>query len=317
MELTKPIIHVKAPSRLHFGLLSFADDRKYGGCGVMVDEPGVTISFEPASEFNASGSHAQRVTEFASRWAEFHQRRELPAVRVYVSNAPPQHVGLGVGTQLALAVAAGLNATSDISATSPLDLSQSVGRGLRSAVGVYGFHGGGFIVERGKKSGEPLSPLDCQIALPDDWRLVLVRPNLPPGASGVYEQQAFANMKIPSQSHLKALEDVLRNQLTPAAVQGDATAFGEAVTQYGKLSGRMFAEIQGGDYNGPVLTDWVSRLLNAGALGAGQSSWGPTLFALAADSLSAESLVNRLGADDQTHVVVSKICNTGAVLSRH
>ena len=52
----------------------------------------------------------------------------------------------------------------------PAELAQSVGRGLRSAVGTYGFVHGGMIAERGKLPGEVISPLDARVVLPEDWR---------------------------------------------------------------------------------------------------------------------------------------------------
>ena len=64
----------------------------------------------------------------------------------------------------------------DLPSQSPQELALSVGRGLRSAVGTYGFVFGGLIVEQGKLPDEPISPLDCRIDLPEAWRFVLVRP---------------------------------------------------------------------------------------------------------------------------------------------
>lgn len=304
-------IRIQAPSRLHFGLLSLASGRRFGGCGVMVEDPGLTVLIQQAEAFFAVGEHSQRVETFARSWAEFNGK-ETPHVRIEVEKSPPQHVGLGLGTQLALAVAAGLNAWCDLAPASAIDLAQSVGRGLRSAVGVYGFLSGGFVVERGKQSGEPLSPLDCQVQLPEDWRFVLVRPDLPPGASGAGEHQAFADTPEPTEKHLNDLHDVLRNRLVPAAVNGCVEEFGAAVTQYGRLSGRMFAEAQGGDYNGPVLTACIERMLSAGARGVGQSSWGPTLFAVAESQSAANAFVQRFAAEDSTHVTITRVCNHGA-----
>ena len=52
----------------------------------------------------------------------------------------------------------------------------SVGRGLRSAVGTYGFAFGGLIIEQGKAADDALSPLVYRLDVPDDWRFALIQP---------------------------------------------------------------------------------------------------------------------------------------------
>src|SRR5213076_1599219 len=99
-----------------------------------------------------------------------------PPCRIHISASIPEHAGLGSGTQVALSIAAGLSALCGLPSQTPQELALSVSRGLRSAVGTYGFVFGGLIVEQGKLSDEPISPLDCRIDLPDDWRFVLLRP---------------------------------------------------------------------------------------------------------------------------------------------
>lgn len=281
----------------------------------MLKSPGVVISMRPGDKLSATGPHQDRAIQFARLWAEFHDESVEPTVQITVESAPPQHVGLGVGTQLGLAVAVGLNALTGAPVGGAVDLALSVGRGKRSAVGVYGFLDGGFVVERGKKTTEPLSPLDCQVDLPDEWRFVLVRPNAPAGVSGESEQQVFQNMaQVEPTTPADDLRDVLRNRLTPAAVRGDVEAFGAAVSEYGRLSGRMFSHVQGGDYNGPVLHAWVDRLHDAGALGVGQSSWGPTLYALMANQSSAEKLVNAIQSNELAECLISGVENSGAAV---
>ena len=47
--------------------------------------------------------------KFAARWAECVDVKPPPACEIVVHRAPPEHSGFGVGTQLGLSVAAGLN----------------------------------------------------------------------------------------------------------------------------------------------------------------------------------------------------------------
>jgi beta-RFAP synthase len=259
----------------------------------MVDQPALQLRMRESTAFSCHGPLADRATEFARRWSTFHQLSELPACNVELLKIPPNHVGLGVGTQLALSVAAGLNAFTGLAA-SPQELALSVGRGARSAIGTYGFAMGGLLVERGKLPGEPIAPLDCRIDLPSDWRFVLLRPAGWQGLSGDQEEQAIGELPRVSPETTARLISLARDKLVPAAATTDFPAFAESLHEFGRLSGGMFAARQGGPYNGPVLTRLVTWLRSRGYAGVGQSSWGPTLFVVLPDQHSAIVLADLL-----------------------
>src|SRR3954469_20333000 len=130
------MIIVTAPSRLHFGLFGLAQEagRMYGGVGVMIEPPILKLQIRSADEFCRDGPLAERIAVFATRWARFHGFAQIPHCSLELLESAPNHVGLGVGTQLGLAVAAGLNAWAGLPAASPQELALSVGRGDRSAV---------------------------------------------------------------------------------------------------------------------------------------------------------------------------------------
>src|SRR6185312_6329569 len=248
------VVHVTAPSRLHFGLWSLGGGhgRQFGGVGAMIERPELNLSIRPAEQLDAGGQHAVRAIAFARRWAEFH-RLSPPRCRIDIHSTVPEHAGLGSGTQLALSVAAGLNAFSGLPSQSPQELALSVSRGLRSAVGTYGFVFGGLIVEQGKLPGEPISPLDCRIDLPEAWRFVLVRPRGLSGIAGEEETDAFSSLPSVSAAVTDELIAIVRDRLVPAAATADFDPFAESLYRYGRLSGECFAAKQGGPYNGPLL----------------------------------------------------------------
>ncbi|HEX5471387.1 MAG TPA: hypothetical protein VFW73_05850, partial [Lacipirellulaceae bacterium] len=169
-------VQVRAPCRLHFGMFSFghADRAQYGGVGVMVEPPGVTVTLRAAEQFGARGEHAERVREFVERIVARWGLEALPACEI-TAKSPPDHVGLGVGSQLGLAVAAGVRRFLRLADASVEELATAVGRAARSAVGTYGFRHGGLIVDAGKKIGESVGKLQSRVALPDAWRFVLLR----------------------------------------------------------------------------------------------------------------------------------------------
>jgi beta-RFAP synthase len=253
------------------------------------------------------------LTEYARRWGQFH-RQELPSARLTIEKAIPEHAGLGSGTQLALAVAAALNAFVGLPSQTPQELAISVGRGLRSAVGTYGFVFGGLIVEQGKFPDEPISPLDCRIDLPPDWRFVLVKPRGLVGIAGREEVEAFAALTDVPANVTDELIAETRDRLVPAAATGDFATFAQSLYRFGRLSGECFAAKQGGAYNGPVLAALVQRIREMGQVGVGQSSWGPTIFVAEPSQAAAEALVKQLhpGNAEELDVVVAAPCNGGA-----
>jgi beta-RFAP synthase len=310
-------VTVTAPSRLHFGLYGFGPTlaRQFGGIGAMIESPSAQLQLTAAESFQASGPLADRVRTFAERWTTFHGRDVLPACHVEVLRVPPEHSGLGVGTQLGLSVAAALNAWDSMPPATPVELALSVGRGLRSAVGTYGFILGGLIAERGKLPSETISPLDVRVEIPAAWRFVLVTPPASAGLAGQAEVQAFATLPPVPPATTEKLIRLAREELIPSAVQADFARFSAALYEYCHQAGLCFATVQGGAYNGPVLTGLVEAMRSSGAVGVGQSSWGPTLFALLPDDAAAQEFVGRLRAavsDIQFDTRITAADNRGA-----
>lgn len=311
-----PSVHIPAPSRLHFGLWSLAgtSGRQFGGVGAMVERPGLRLVIRPCDQPEATGPLADRAIAFARRWAEFH-KLTLPNCRIDIAAAPPEHAGLGTGTQLGLAVAAGLSAFVGLPSQSPQELALSVGRGLRSAVGTYGFVQGGIIVEQGKLPGEPISPLDCRIDMPDEWRFVLVRPVGLTGLAGDDESAAMDALPAIPPAVTERLIAEARDGLVPAAATGDFAQFAESLYRYGNLSGQCFVARQGGPYNGPILTRLVEQIRSLGGIGVGQSSWGPTLFVVQPNQAAADELSQGIQAEHsagELAITITPPANRGA-----
>jgi beta-RFAP synthase len=305
---------------LHFGLMNFGGtaEREFGGIGLMIDRPGMRLEFTPAASFSSAGQLADRVSVFAQRWQAFHRLSHLPDCTVRVLEAPREHTGLGVGTQLGMSVAAGLSRMAGLPQQTPMELATSVGRGMRSAVGVYGFMLGGLIAERGKLRGEPVSPLDCHLHVPAAWRVLLICPRDFVGLAAEDEAKAFAALPPVPQAISVELTRIARERLLPAAAREDFTSFATAVYDYGHLSGECFAALQGGPYNGPRLAAIVARLRALGVVGVGQSSWGPTIFALLPDEQQAARVRDQLTPLDEAAnctILISTISRRGATVT--
>jgi beta-ribofuranosylaminobenzene 5'-phosphate synthase len=299
------IVQVTAPSRLHFGMLSFGqpDARQFGGAGAMIGNPCLRITISDGDRFQIVGPLGERVercvihlSRHATWWPPTYRDASRPPLCLAVQSAPPQHVGLGSGTQLSMALAMGLATWFDAPPQTAASLAQAAGRGKRSAVGVHGAFGGGLVVESGKLRDEEISPLISRVALPDGWRFVVIVPKACVGLSGEAEQSAFDRLPPVAPETTAALCRELVCEILPAAQAGDFDRFGEAVFRYGRLAGECFAAEQGGVYASPTVERLVELCRKLGVRGVGQSSWGPAVFALCRDQYQAEKLLEGLSA---------------------
>ena len=288
---------VTAPSRLHFGLFhvpsanTVAGERRFGGIGLMIDLPGTVVSVRPSNTWQFEGPLASRAQVFAHRLLGS-LGLPFPPLQVLVERCPEEHAGLGVGTQLGLAVSKAIAIQSGLTDLDAPELAVLIERGERSAVGVHGFDRGGLIVEPGKRESEPLSPLLTCIRLPEDWRVAVFVPNGGSAWHGSREEGAFANAKPTNLT--ESLCDLALRELLPAAAVGDLPVFGEAVYEFNRRAGEPFAAAQGGVYSSPEVAAAVARIRESGVPCVGQSSWGPAVFAVVEDADRAARLLKHM-----------------------
>jgi beta-ribofuranosylaminobenzene 5'-phosphate synthase len=206
--------------------------------------------------------------------------------------AIPQHVGLGSGTKLALAVARALAALEGRQLDAPA-LAEAAGPAPRSAVGMWTFGLGGLVVEGGRRPGiERAAPLLAHHPVPEEWRIVLVVPAAEPGLSGAAEDEAFGRL-APDAERSAVIAQVVLTSLLPALVERELEEFGAALTRVQQLVGDSFAAAQGGRFH-PRAGALVEALLRLGAAGAGQSSWGPAVYGVVGSAAAARELAGRM-----------------------
>ncbi len=295
------MIEIRTPSRLHFGLLALGAmrSRQFGGVGLMVREPDLVVRVERADDgFDASGPMTDRAVAFAKRFAERAQQRSIgraiSGARISVRRAPRPHTGLGTGTQLAMAVARGLAALIGRDELGPAELARLVGRGRRSAIGLHGFFHGGLIVEGGKRDSDGVSPMVVQQSFPDDWPIVVVTPERLAGLAGQRETHAFSTMTPTPDSVTGRLCELTLLGLLPAVIERDLDTFGDALYEMQQVVGQCFAAAQGGVYADPMLERIVGCIRESGVRGVGQSSWGPTVYAVTPNEQVADEIARRV-----------------------
>lgn len=297
---------IEAPSRLHLGLLSLpvigqeswangSPKRLFGGVGLMLESPSVLVRISPSSEWSAVGSLETRALGFAKKFVATLPSKSRKAFHIEVERSPDEHVGLGCGTALGLSIAKAIAMETAHPDLTAIELARRVGRGQRSAIGIHGFEQGGLIVEAGKLPGEDVGHLIGRFAFPADWRIVLVRPRETSIWHGRHEHEAFS--RLPRNNPTEALCRIVITGLLPALAAGDLDAFGEAVYEFNIRASEGFMIEQGGNYAVPEMAKLAHQLRHEGVKGVGQSSWGPTLFAIVRDEIQAGEIIRSIPSD--------------------
>jgi beta-RFAP synthase len=277
--VTADAVFVEAPARLHFGVLDLHGGlgRRFGGLGAAIPNPSLLLEAARSDRIAAQGPDADRVVAQAELARE---RLGTGGALIRVHRAIPAHAGLGSGTQLGLAVARALAELYAVDADVP-ELAAAAGRGRRSAIGTYAFEGGGFIVEGGRAPGrEGVAPLLARYAMPASWRYVVAIPEGPPGLSGDAEAEAFRQLPTPEVREVERVSHLVLMRLLPSLVEGELEGFGAALSEIQRITGGWFAPGQGGVFAPGPTGMLVERFRRAGAPGVGQSSWGPTAYAI-------------------------------------
>jgi len=284
-------VRIQAPARLHLGLFDMRGElgRRFGGAGMALESPSLLLEAMPAPSLSAGGPEAERLLGFARRFLAHHGLSA--GAHLELRRAIPAHAGLGSGTQLALATARAMAALTG-APHDAVSLAAAAGRARRSAVGTWAFEKGGFILEGGRRpGGDSPAPLLMRHPVPESWRCVLAIPRVARGLNGEAEERAFRTLPPPPVSLVQEISHVALMQLLPSLVEADLPGFGDAVTRIQRLVGESFRSVQGAIYAHPVVGELIETMLGAGAMGAGQSSWGPTAYGFVEGDAALSSVV--------------------------
>jgi beta-RFAP synthase len=286
-------------SRLHFGPLAWKprQGRDFGGWGVMLETPRTVVRIGDSDALaNRQGpaAHSQsRAEEILNRVLKSLDLQEGAGLRVIVDEEPPPHCGFGSGTQLALAVAAGVHFLKEGERPSAPELARITGRGVRSAVGIHGFDYGGLLVDAGKQSGEDIGQLAARREFPEEWRFVLVRMSVAEGLAGDQETRAFNELPSFSDALSDRLSRIVLTDVLPSIRSEDCAAFAAALDEYGCLVGEAFTPCQGGVVHPASMPIWKA-LRERGVKGIAQTSWGPTLAIVCENVAAAEKAMSMI-----------------------
>ncbi|PKO45974.1 MAG: GHMP kinase [Betaproteobacteria bacterium HGW-Betaproteobacteria-22] len=308
-------VKIKSSGRLHMGFFDLNGNlgRKYGSIGLSLSAPNLVVNAEKSTDFEVSAHPGipvtiqDKVRKIAM--ALFAELGLEGAVKLHINEAMPEHSGLGSGTQLGLTVGAAINHLYRLN-LSAREIARHTGRGARSGVGIAAFDEGGLIVDGGRQliTGGDVPPLLARYDFPEDWPILLIFDESQSGVHGDQEIIAFHELPaFPEALSAHLCRHVLM-QAMPAIVERDLAAFGESIQVLQQHIGDYFAPAQGGRYASKKVGEVLEYLGGAGVACYGQSSWGPTGFAIFETEVDAKKALLQLESRFKDASLSWKIC---------
>jgi beta-ribofuranosylaminobenzene 5'-phosphate synthase len=307
-------VTVTTSARLHMGFfdLTGSTARKFGSLGLSIDAPCTQIVLTKSDKTLIDANCRENDVKIVKNITKLLKVEENFSLKILQSI--PQHAGLGSGTQMVLAIGAGLNQLFNLNLTVP-QIAQLSKRGSRSGIGIAAFEQGGLLLDGGKINHE-LPEITLRQTFPEDWRVLLIADSAYTGVHGEAELQAFQSLK-PAQHSLR---DMMFDHMMPALQRSDLLVFGAYMADLQAYNGAYFAPIQGGHYASADVAAVLAWLQKNGAVCVGQSSWGPTGFAIVDSAQQAESLQSQAQLEFAGKTNISfQICrgkNTGATIQQ-
>ena len=327
-------IRITTPCRIH---LSLIDENGYtgrvdGGIGLMLDRP--NIVFEASNHAKEFKIEAHKYYRESSEVINEQASKIFKAFEIsnknfhfYLRRYYPSHVGLGSKTQLSLAIAKAITKLKNINNISILELTKLVERGGTSGIGWRGFEHGGFILDGGHEFGkgkekETFLPSSAsktadpaltilRYPIPENWRFVLVIPNVKKGAYGDEEVSIFQTHAPIPKGEVNEVSHQILMKVIPGLLRNDLECFGQGLRRIQSI-GFKKVEI---DLQHEIVKD-ILRFFEEYKLKAySMSSFGPSVLGVTESDEEAHKLLKliqmrlkRTGG----HIYICKPNNCGA-----
>ncbi len=285
-------IKISTPARLHLGFIDLHGGvgRKFGSAGIALDTPRLELEIMATEALNIQGADNARIARLVKAFDKHYEVESR--CDIHIKQTIPAHQGLGSGTQTALAIGQGLASLHGLTLTHH-EIAHCLARGRRSGIGIYAFDRGGVLVDAGVKD-DKLPTLIFHHRFPSAWRILLITTKGQDGLHGVGERNAFEQLPQFSKSCAGALSRTVLMKLMPAVVERDFASFTQAVYKLQATMKDYFSSVQEqkiSRFNSIKLLEYLDK---QGIKGIGQTSWGPTVFAIAENQAQAEALKARL-----------------------
>ncbi len=326
-------MEIETSARLHFSLIDLngSSGRIDGGLGLTLEEPSLIIQCtENNSDTRITGKNfnQKHALEYTHKIKEANEKMQkyLGINKNYTFNIKeiyPIHQGLGLGTQLLLSIAKLVASMNEVD-LSTAKLAQIIERGGTSGIGVESFNSGGFIIDGGhkiniKKDFLPSSaskvappPVIARYDFPDDWKIILVRPNIDKTISGKKEVNIFQDYSPISLNDVEKISYLILMKLMPSLVEEDINSFGEAVNTIQHLG---FKKIER-SLQSEKIKNIINCMQDNGIPCYGMSSFGPTCFGISEGNVKhiKKDLNDSMGNDGD--VIITKAKNHGSIIRK-
>lgn len=313
-------VTVKAPARVHFGLLqmSQAYASSFMGVGSAISKPSWSLFLAE------NGIGVDRFQDLPVELVEYAtnvlRRLRLiaafPTLNVQARQSVPLHVGLGAKTSFACALLAGVVTLFEFPGTWP-EYRHVLHRAGAGGVGINTAVNGGTVLDAGHKKSDvdELLPSSARSGYPvpaliSAWQtdflppLVLARPPRLQGLSGASEAQFFRDQLPLSQDEVRSVAAIGLYELLPALTRRDGDGVIEALSSMQDVG---FKRVEWS-----AQPESVFKLRNfalaQGATAVVLSSMGPTL-AIFSDAPIA--LCRRIRVECQADAIVSAVQDGG------
>jgi beta-ribofuranosylaminobenzene 5'-phosphate synthase len=305
-------VFVNTFARLHMGFLDLngSQGRRFGSLGLGLNAPDTMIELAAGSNVFGGDEEASYVSKSKQLILQYAKVERDVSIKVH--REIPRHFGLGSGTQMALAIGAGINQLFGLN-LKPMDVAEITGRGLRSGIGVGTFASGGLVLDGGRGAETKVPPIIAQHAFPEAWRVLLIFDHNHIGVHGDEEVKAFATLKAADIQKTQEINHQVLMKALPAIQEHDLKAFGDAVAALQAYTGDYFSPVQGGRYASKLVTQVLNYLTRNDALCVGQSSWGPTGFAIFESHELAERYLKKLKSAFQDPKLSWLLCEANNV----
>ncbi len=286
-------ISVVAPARLHMGFIDLSGSlgRHFGSIGVALDEIATRLSMVCSDKLLVTGHSAERAEKCTRALCK--ELNVSDQLKIEIETAIPEHVGLGSGTQMSLAIGSALNVFYEIG-LSVRDIAQLTDRGMRSGIGIGVFEQGGLVVDGGRGEFTETPPVISHMDIPEQWRFILVFDQRGQGFHGDQEINAFKELPTFPAEEAARLCYLLMMQGLPAVAEQDITRFGDVITKIQESVGKHFSSVQGNIFTSSDVTEVLQWLKQQGAVAIGQTSWGPTGFCAVDNAKQADLLIIKM-----------------------
>jgi beta-ribofuranosylaminobenzene 5'-phosphate synthase len=301
-QLATSKVTVTTSARLHMGFFDLHGGlgRKFGSIGLSLASPNIELTVAPnekilvTSEVNVPSNIISRASAITQQFMD--KVNINGGFRLNILQHITEHMGLGSGTQLALAIGTAISQLYNLGLNTA-QISALTGRGGRSGIGIAAFDYGGLLIDGGRAFDAPetnVPPLLARYDFPDDWRILLIIDSDCPGVHGKEEVEAFKLLPVFPENLAAHLCRHVLMQAMPAMMERDLNAFGKSIQELQTHVGDYFAPAQGGRYASQGVAAVLQAIEQSGIACFGQSSWGPTGFAVFENLEEAESCLRQL-----------------------